>query len=388
VNLGFIVGAGAVPCGRYLDRPLSSIAAEALDAAVADAGIAASEVDAVVVANALEGGMTGQECIRGEVMLKNTAFAGRSIINVENACASGASALHVACMAVASGMHQVVAVLGAEKMTHQEKSRAFSALHGALDTTEPLPESAAGRSVFMDLYAAKARRHQDRAGWEAEDAAAVVVKNRRHAALNPLAQYRQTLTAAEVLASRMIVAPLTLPMCAPIGDSAAAVIVCARPPSVADRVVSIRASAVATHRRSASTVAAAADAAYAQAEFGPEDVDVAEVHDAVATAEIEEYEHLGFAAEGEGHLLLRRGTTSLGGSLPVNTSGGLISRGHPVGATGVLQIVELVDQLRGEAGARQVEPRPNRALAQNAGGLIDGEPAVAVVTILERGRYR
>jgi acetyl-CoA acetyltransferase len=129
-------------------------------------------------------------------------------------------------------------------------------------------------------------------------------------------------------------------------------------------------------------VARAARLAYERAGIGPEDVNVAEVHDAVAPAEIEEYEHLGFASEGEGHVLLRSGETALGGRLPVNTSGGLLSRGHPVGATGVLQIVELVDQLRGRAGARQVEPRPVHALAQNAGGLFDGDPAVAVVTIL------
>ena len=382
-----IVGVGAVPCGRYPEKTLADMSVRAVDAALSDAGLQAADVDAIVVGNALAGLMEGQECIRGQVILRGTPLEGKPIINVENACASGSSALHVASMGVASGQYQTILVVGVEKMTHQDRRRAFAALEGALDRGRQSQPTSAERSVFMELYAARAIAHQARAGWTAEDVAAIVVKSRRHASTNPLAQYRDALNVSEVLDARMIAEPLTLPMCSPIGDSAAAIVV--QEPSIARRdarSVAILACELRSHLPDGgSVVSAAAEAAYERSGIGPRDIDLAEVHDAVASAELEEYEHLGFAREGEGHLLLRAGETALGGRLPVNTSGGLISRGHPVGATGALQVVELVHQLRGEAGDRQVDPQPIHGLAQNAGGLFDNGPAVAVVSILRAG---
>jgi acetyl-CoA acetyltransferase len=230
------------------------------------------------------------------------------------------------------------------------------------------------------MYAERARARIARGEWTPRDLALVVVKNRRHAARNPIAQYRRELTVEEVLASRQIVDPLTLPMCSPIGDAAAALVVTGS--RRARGGVRVLASAMSSVGKGGSVVRRAAERAYEQAGLGPDDVGVAELHDAAASAEIEEYEYLGFAPEGEGHRLVESGETGLGGRHPVNTSGGLISRGHPVGATGVLQIIELVDQLRGRAGGRQVEPVPRHGLAQNAGGFVAGDNAVAVVTIL------
>jgi acetyl-CoA acetyltransferase len=183
----------------------------------------------------------------------------------------------------------------------------------------------------------------------------------------------------------MISEPLTLPMCSPIGDGAAALVLTGTPDG-ANSAIHVRASALSATGGSApgSVVQRATATAREQSGLGANDVGVIEIHDATASAELEAYEHLGLAAEGEGHRLISEGRTVLGGSLPVNTSGGLLSRGHPVGATGVLQIMELVAQLRGRADARQIDPMPKLALAQNAGGFVEGDNAVAVITILER----
>jgi acetyl-CoA acetyltransferase len=195
------------------------------------------------------------------------------------------------------------------------------------------------------------------------------------------------MTIDEVLASRMITAPLTLPMCSPIGDGAAALIVTGTPNGAA-AAIRVRASALSATGGPApgSVVRRASVTAREQSGLCADDVDVIEVHDATASAELEAYEHLGLAAPGEGNRLIAEGKTVLGGALPVNTGGGLLSRGHPVGATGVLQVVELVAQLRGRAGERQVDLDPRLALAQNAGGFVEGDNAVAVITVLERAR--
>jgi acetyl-CoA acetyltransferase len=229
------------------------------------------------------------------------------------------------------------------------------------------------------------RERIDRYGWKPADFAAVVVKNRRHATGNPGAQYRQEMTVDEVLGGRMISAPLTLPMCCPIGDGAAALILTASPDNGVD-AIHVRASALSATGGSApgSVVQRATATAREQSGLAADDVGVIEVHDATASAELEAYEHLGLAAEGEGNRLIPEGRAVLGGPLPINTNGGLLSRGHPVGATGVLQIMELVTQLRGRADARQIDPVPRLALAQNAGGFVEGDNAVAVITILER----
>jgi acetyl-CoA acetyltransferase len=398
-----ILGAAMTPFRRRPDGDLRSLAEAASRAALADAGLSPTDVGLVVFGNATDGVLHGQEMIRGEVALRRAGFAGIPIINVENACASSSSAFHVACLAVAAGEVDVALVLGVEHLTHPVKARSFAAVATAVDLVgepelrrivgssllggPPDGEADVNRSPLMALYADKASAYMERSGATEGHLAQVSVKNRHHASLNPSAQFRTPVTVEEVLASRMIADPLRLLMCAPIGDGAAGVVVVS--PEYAQRRgrrgVGVEACVVRSnspHPAAADPAGRAARAAYERAGIGPMDVDVAELHDACSAAELWTYEALEFCAEGDGPKLLADGATALGGRLPVNTSGGLLSRGHPLGATGCGQLVELVDQLLGRAGARQV-PGARVALAQNAGGMLDRrDEAVAVVTIL------
>lgn len=295
--------------------------------------------------------------------------------------------------------------IGTEKLTHPQKARSFAAVATATDlVAEPdLRHSVAatllgaeghGRSPLvhsplMERYADKACRYMERTGATIEDVARVSVKNRWHGSLNPRAQFRIPVTADEVLTSRMVADPLRLLMCAPVGDGAAALIVASDEYARSTGRAGVRvAASVVTSIGSAvdgpGPAARAARRAYEQSGIGPLDVDVAEVHDACAPAELWIYEELGFCPPGEGAKLLHDGVTGLEGRLPVNPSGGLLSKGHPLGATGCGQLVELTEQLRGRAGARQV-PDARVGLAHNCGGMIDGEEAVGVVTILSSG---
>jgi acetyl-CoA acetyltransferase len=386
VSSAHVIGSAATACGRFRDATVASLAIDALDGALEDAALGPDRVEAIFFANALSGLLTGQECVRGQVALRHSRYGGIPTVNVENACASGSTALHLACQAIDAGAYETVAVVGSEKMTHPDKRRPLEALAGAADVDQ-LSGAPDDHSVFMDSYAERARRRIDRYGWRPADYAGVVVKNRRHAVGNPTAQFRAEMTVDEVLGSRMISPPLTLPMCCPIGDGAAALVITGAPNGNRD-AIRVRAGALsATGGDAPGTVVQRATATVRErGGVAPDEVDVIEVHDATASAELEAYEHLGLAPEGEGNRLIAEGRTALGGPLPVNTSGGLLSRGHPVGATGVLQIVELVAQLRGRAGERQVDPRPALALSQNAGGFVEGDNAVAVVTVLERSR--
>ena len=398
-----VLGAAMTPFGRQPGRNLRTLAEAAAAAALDDAGVSAGDVQMLVFGNATDGVVHGQEMIRGEVALRHAGFTGVPIINVENACASSSSAFHVACLAVEAGAVDVALALGVEQLTHPVKTRSFAAVATAVDLIgEPelrrvvagslLGDTAAGEpdvnsSPLMALYAAKAEAYMERSGATNAHLAQVSVKNRRHAHLNPNAQFQTPITVDEVLASRMIADPLRLLMCAPIGDGAAGVVVAS--PRYAERLgrprVRVDACVMTSngaHPAAEDPAGRAARAAYAQAGIGPLDVDVAEVHDACSAAELWMYEALGFCAWGDGPKLLADGATALGGRVPVNPSGGLLSRGHPLGATGCGQLVELIDQLRGRAGARQV-PDARVALAQNAGGMLDrGDEAVAVVTIL------
>ena len=392
--------------GSASESTVRSLAGAAVDEALGDAGVVAGDVEMVVFGNAGEGVLTGQEMIRGEVAFHGYGFGGIPIVNVENACASGSTALHVAGMAVASGTAEVVVAVGAEKLTHPDKRRTMAVFSTAVDFDD-MPqlrqqverdllgigdEEGVDRpqSALMAVYAATARRFFARGGGSVEDAAAVAVKNRAHASANPRAQFCEPITLEQVLTSRMIAAPLRLLMCAPVADGAAAAVVCSeeRARSLARvRPVRIDASVLRSGGsgdiETDGAVRRASAAAYEAAGVGPADLDVVEVHDAAAPAELLTYEQLGLCPAGGAPALLASGATRLGGRCPVNPSGGLLSRGHPVGATGLAQVVELVDQLRGRCGPRQVDGA-RLALAQNSGGHLSGEEAVAVVTILSR----
>jgi acetyl-CoA acetyltransferase len=359
-------------------------------------------VQAAFVGNAVQGIICGQECVRGQIVLRECGIGGIPVVNIENACASASTALHLAWQAVAGGFHDCVLALGMEKLYHPDKTRSFAALAGAVDvellaqikealgSMKGAEKAGEKRSLFMDVYAAAARQHMARYGTTVEHFAAIAAKNSFHGSLNPRAQYQEAHTAAEVLASPVVAPPLTRLMCSPIGDGAAAAIVVSedhlkRLRSDGPRPVRIAASVLGTGRdRGADEpgpVTAVARGAFEQAGLGPEDVSLAEVHDATAPAELMIYEELGFCAEGGGGRLVDAGETRLGGRRPVNTSGGLIAKGHPVGATGLAQIVEVVDQLRGRAGRRQVAGA-RVGLTENAGGAVRGDPAAVAIHIL------
>ena len=383
------------PFGKFTDRSLKSLAGEATRGALQDAGLSSEDVEMVFFANAVGGLITGQEMVRGQTALRETGLLGIPIVNIENACASASSAFHLAWMAVASGQCEVALAIGAEKLVHPDKRRSFEALGAAIDLErrddlenfvygdEGTPGSG---SLFMDIYALLAQRYMERSGATERDFALVAVKNHHHGALNPKAQYRDEVTVEEVLDSRPISGPLKLLMCSPLGDGAAALVLCSAERAARGDApgVRVRATALASGRDDGSVAAErAAQKAYEQAGIAPEDVDVVELHDAAAPAELQIYEELGLCEAGEGPALLASGATGLGGRVPVNPSGGLLSKGHPVGATGCAQLVELTEQLRGRAGPRQVEGA-RIALAENAGGFLGPDQAVAAVTILSR----
>jgi acetyl-CoA acyltransferase len=386
----YVAGAGMTRFGKFPGTTVRALAEDATTRALTDARVAAGEVGMVFFANAVQGLLSEQEMIRGQVALRHTGLLGRSLVNVENACASASTAFHLACMAVGSGAADIALAVGAEKLTHPDKARTFAAIGTAVDRTEQAGRRGGERSPFMDIYAAGARAYMEASAATADDFAEVSVKSHRHAALNPKAQYRREITAEEVLASRPIAPPLTLLMCSPIGDGAAALVVCSA--DAARRLgaeVRVRACALVSGRDRApgepGTVERAASLAYEQAGLGPEDLDVIELHDAAAPAELVTYEQLGLCGPGEGPKLLASGATALGGRVPVNTSGGLLSKGHPIGATGCGQLVELADQLRGRCRGRQV-PAARVALAQNGGGSLGTDAAAMVVTVLTKER--
>ena len=384
--------------GKYLDRGLRDLAEEAVRNALQDAGLDIQEIRAAYVSNSVAGLITGQEAVRGQVMLRHTGLMGIPIVNVENACASASTAFHLAWMAVASGLYDCVLALGVEKLSDPDKAKSLRAFNSAVDVSELAEiekrlgrssEGTSGRSLFMDLYLSMLNSGISDSqgavgGITREQMALVSVKNHYHGSLNPYAQYREAVTLEQVLQSRRVVGPLTVLMCSPLGDGAAAVLIAseefARSKGLKGPRVdaSVLVSGRGDDRSMAPSTRRAATQAYEMAGISPEDVDVAEVHDAVAPAELSIYEDLRFCAPGEGPKLVADRVTWLGGRLPVNTSGGLLSRGHPIGATGLGQIVEVVWQLQGKAGKRQVE-NCKIGLTQNGGGHIGFDAAAMAV---------
>jgi acetyl-CoA acyltransferase len=381
----YVAGIGMTRFAKQPDRTLKDLTAEAVYAALKDSGHALGDVQSCYFGNAVAGSMTGQEMLAAQFLLRPLGLGGIPVFNVENACASASTAFHLAWQAVACGVHDAVLAVAAEKMTHPDKARSFAAIGGSVDVETTPADLPAGRSFLMDMYASAALRYMERTGATREDLARVVVKNQRHGKLNPAAQYGGDLTVEQVLAAREIIWPFTLQMCSPISDGAAAALLVSADPRPARPGVAVLASAARSvpADSSASVTRLAAAAAYEQAGLGPADLDCAEVHDAAASAELVIYEQLGLAEPGGGPALLRSGRTELGGTLPVNTSGGLLARGHPIGATGLAQIVEAVAQVRGSAGDRQV-PGARIALTQNAGGWHGSDNVASVVHIFGR----
>jgi acetyl-CoA acyltransferase len=399
----FIAGVAMTKFGNHEDSSVAELTHTAVHDAVADAGVRLSDIDSAFFGNTTQGALEGQLMIGGQVALRATGLKGIPMFNVENACATGSSALNLAMQQVRAGASDVALAVGAEKMNIGDRAKSMTVFDGAYEVAAPEklqkfllslgadPDTDLGpRSIFMDIYAAWAREHMERYGTTQAQIAAVASKNHGHAVHNEKAHYRSAMTVEEIVAGRPLGYPLTVPMCSPITDGAAAVVVASAEAIKrlrVERPVKILASVVGTgvtrdHADlSRHVIRLAGQRAYEQAGLGPEDISVAELHDATAFAEILSSELLGFCPEGEGGKLAESGESTIGGRIPINPSGGLESKGHPLGATGLGQIHELTAQLRGEGGVRQVE-NARIALAENGGGFLGGEEAVCVVTIL------
>ncbi len=408
----YIAGIAMTVFGRHPDRSLHHMADEALQGALGDAGCETSDIGVAYYSGMTNGLLQDQISIPGQVIFSKIGIEGIPVYNVENACASGSSGFNLAVQSLKAGTTDVALSLGAEKMNIPDKMKAFAIFEGGWDVSRaeenyqtlvkmgegivPPPGSESDRpySKFMAIYAAMCRWHMKTYGTTQRQIAAVCAKNHQHSVHNPYSQFRKPFTVDEVLAAPPITYPITLPMCAPLSDGAAAAILCTeeglkRIGADPKRCIRVAASVIRsfTHRSldepEKHITALAAKQAYETAGLGPDDMDVAEVHDASAMGEIIQVENLGFVTRGEAGAAAERGEFTLGGRIPVNTSGGLESKGHPLGATGIGQLFELVAQLRGEAGDRQV-PNARHAIQENGGGLQGVEEAAAAIHILSK----
>jgi len=409
----YIIGVGSTRLGRHLDRDITSLTSESLDKALQDGGIQKKDIQSVWFGNFAWGIFTGQHSIKGQLALRPLGIDGVPITNVENACATGSTAFHGAWKDVACGLYDVSLAIGAEKIYNEDKAKSFQAIASGFDVehfdelikrynslaTDLIPPEyladapAAGteKSFAMDAYSGWARNHMKKYGTTSRQLAVIASKNHHHGALNPFAQYQKEMTVEEVLADKMISYPLTRAMCSPIADGSAAAILCSGDylkKLLNTRPVKVRASVLGSgtdrdlQDEAADIVYRLSKQAYEVAGLGPEDINIVEVHDATAYGEIQVTEALGLCPFGEGGPLAESGATTLGGRVPVNLSGGLESRGHPIGATGLGQIHEMVIQLRGDAGTRQAEGA-RIGFAENGGGIHAWEAVAMCIHILE-----
>jgi len=405
-------GISALAMAVTAERAIDDLASEALQGALKDAGCKAGDIGVAFYSGMTNGPLQGQISIPGQVVFSKIGIEGIPVYNVENACASGSSGFNLAVQSLKAGTADVALALGSEKMNIPDKMKSFAIFEGGWDVSRaeenyatlvkmgegivPPPGSESDRpySKFMQIYAAMCRWHMKTYGTTQRQIAAVCAKSHQHSVHNPFSQFRKPFTIDEVLAAPPITYPITLPMCAPLSDGAAAAILCTeeglkRIGADRKRCIKVAASVIRsfTHRRldepQKNCGRLAALKAYEIAGLGPEDMHVAEVHDASAMGEIIQAENLGFVPLGGGGPAAERGEFTLGGRIPINPSGGLESKGHPLGATGIGQLFELVTQLRGEAGARQVAGA-RHAIQENGGGLQGIEEAAVAIHILTR----
>jgi len=410
----FILGIYSTPAGRFLERSPKDLVRDAYLGALKDAGVDGRAIGHVWFSNMMLD-FWGQPNVKGQVCLlplleDGLLPAGVATTNVEAACASGSLAFNGAWKDILSGQGGMSLAIGMEKMYDpSRRAEFFVRLEKGTDFLDPqdwrkLYESTATacgtrfepspeRSIAIDIYALWAKTHMARYGTTERQIACAAAKNHTNSVANPRAQYRFPMDVDAVLADRMVREPLTRAMCAPIGDAAAAALLCSgemlrkMPDKTRSRAVRVRGHAAAGGRFRASwederAPVLAARRAYQMAELQPKDIDVVELHDATSFAEIHLVEDLGFCPRGQGGPFTASNATSRNGQVAVNPSGGLVSRGHPIGATGLMMLNELCIQLRGEAGAMQV-PKARIGLAENGGGLIGNDLAACAVTILE-----
>ncbi len=382
-----IIGIGGTKFGKHTDRSLADLGVEACLKAIKDAGVKPKDIEMAYVGNAVQWEWGQGNCI-GQLALRELGITKIPITRVENACATGSCAFREAWYKVATGACDLALAFGVEQMTVAESNKILSIFTGRQFVER---EGDMGFSPPA-LFALLARRHMVEFGTTREQLAMVVVKNRKYGALNPDAQLPNAVTLEEVLNDRMICDPLTLPQCCPRGDGAAAAILTTK--RLAKRYTTTPIYVAASVQVSGTypdigsftyfdTDVRGARAAYEMAGLGPEDIDLAEVHDCFSPAEIVHYEDLGFCQKGEGGRFVEEGLSDRGGKIAVNTSGGLLSKGHVIGATGISQIIEIVRQLRGHAAKRQVDGA-KVALQHNAGGFVHTDTMACVIHIFKR----
>ncbi|MDX2268097.1 MAG: thiolase domain-containing protein [Bryobacter sp.] len=374
----YVAGYGKTAFGAFADRDLVRLAQEAIAGALANASLSPEVVEALYLGNFDGPRFTSQNHL-APLVAQAAGLPDIPATRFEAACASGGSALVHAAMSVASGVYETVLVCGVEKMTSQTTAKVAEILAGAGDAQR---ESAVG-ATFPAIFAMVARRHMHEYGTTREHLAAVAVKNHANAAKNPQAHLKKLITLEQALAGKPVAEPFTIYDCSLVSDGAAAVVLSSRPSALRLAGWGQASGPVALADRTSITqfpaTQKAAAKAYAMAQCGAPDIDLAEVHDCFTVAELIALEDLGFIPAGQSGPWVASGATEIDGALPVNTSGGLKAKGHPVGATGVAQICDLAQQMLGHAGERQVS-RTRRGLAQNLGG----SGATSVVTILER----
>lgn len=386
-----ILGVGMHPFGKFQDKSLSELAIVAITAALKDGSVPAKDIQVAYLGNSLAGLIMGQEGIRAQTILGPCGFGGIPMVNVENACATASTAFRGVWLEIASGLYDVGLAVGVEKMFLEDRARTISALISVSD----IQLSKLGMQ-FVGEAAMRCRRYMRRNGGKKEDLALVAVKNTYNASFNPYAYHRTPYTLEQILQSPLIADPLHLYMTSSIADGAAAAVLCSR--DVASRyerrpLITVAGCALRSGRCRESdpldtdlpsSITLTAGEAYAQAAMDPKDIDVAEVHDAMSPIELVSCEDLGFCRKGEGIPFLKEGRTRITGDIPINTSGGLCGRGHPIGATGLAQVAEIVWQLRGEAGPRQVENAKAGMCEDSGGVLVEGDNAAFTNIILKR----
>ncbi len=411
----FVVGAFSTAFGRFPDKSYKELTRETYLGVLGDAGLADGAGIGMAWFSNCGMWIDGQACIRGQVcftpLVRDKLFPERvPMANVEGGCASGQIALNGAWKDILSGQAEMSLAIGVEKLYNpSDPEKTMTAYQAGIDNFDPEDwqayyraageragagfEPGPNRTVFMDTYAMQAAYHMKKYGTTQRQLAIAAAKNHTNGSRNPKSQYKFQLTPEAVLEDRLVAWPLTRAMCAPVGDGGAAILLCSKeklaelPAAARERAVALKASVLTGGKYrdldEAGLSFAAANKAYAMAGVEAADIDVAEVHDATAFSEIYQAEMLGFCGEGEGGKLVESGATAIGGRIPINTSGGLVSKGHPVGATGLSMIAELTTQLRGEAGPRQVKGA-TLALAENAGGVTGFDEAACSVCILEK----
>ena len=351
----YVLGVGMIKFGRYPDKDVSQLGAEAALGALTDAGMSIKDIEMFVCGNLFQA-----NAMNGQKILQQIGQTGIPVFNVSNACATGSTAFREAYVGVASGMYDVTMAVGVEQMGK------MGLLGGGARSGGESVEGVLGSGLMPAVFGQAGVEHMRKYGTTAEQFAKISVKNHKHSVHNPLSQYQVEVSLGDVMKARMVAYPNTLYMCCPTGDGAAAAILVSEEKlkQFTTKPIKVAASVLTSDPYTERDLTMpdvntltqnAAKQAYEKSGLGPQDLDLVELHDCFATAELLHYENLGLCGEGEAGQLIDQGETALGGKIPVNVSGGLLSKGHPLGATGVANIYELVNQLRGNGGARQVE---------------------------------